>query len=78
MHGAIHPLPQYDFIAWFPVKKIPGTTLPLSYENADFHVLDRDRMIQGCKHVAVITSQLQSTIEYLKGKGKVVPVLSFN
>jgi hypothetical protein len=30
MLGAIHPLPQYAFMAWCSVKKITGTTLPLS------------------------------------------------
>jgi hypothetical protein len=29
MSGAIPPLPQYAFMAWFPDKKIAGTTLPL-------------------------------------------------
>jgi hypothetical protein len=27
MRGAIHPLPQYAFMAWCSVKKSTGTTL---------------------------------------------------
>jgi hypothetical protein len=32
MNGAIPPLPQYAFMAWFSVK-ITGTPLPLPYKN---------------------------------------------
>jgi hypothetical protein len=30
MRGAIHPVPQYTFMAWYSVKKSTGTTLPLT------------------------------------------------
>jgi hypothetical protein len=29
MHGAIPPLPQYAFMAWYSFKKSTGTVLPL-------------------------------------------------
>jgi len=28
MCGAIPPLPQYAYMAWYPVNKSTGTTLP--------------------------------------------------
>jgi hypothetical protein len=31
MHGGIHSLPQYTFMAWCSVKKSTGTTLPLPF-----------------------------------------------
>jgi hypothetical protein len=29
MHGAVLPLPQYAFMAWYSLKKSTGTTLSL-------------------------------------------------
>jgi hypothetical protein len=70
MSGAIHPLPQYAFMAWCLVKST-GTTLPFTFMKALISLLSkeqsRDRVTGLEAELFVLTSSVTyivSTIAY--------------